>query len=81
MTYYLEKAPSNKKIIESTNFNVQQLNVILVLMRQCWKLRTGSIINNLLEASLPDRFTIESHLKKGRDDKEYKIFTVIEKSQ
>jgi len=78
MGYYLERAPQNKQLMEAVKFSPQQLNVILTMMRQCWKLRTGSIINNLFEASMPDGFKIESNLKEGRDGKEYKTYQVVE---
>lgn len=77
MGYYLERAPANKELIESNDFTPQQLNVVLTLMRQCWKLRQGSIINNLFEASLPDGFSIEANTKTGQDGKEYKTYRVV----
>jgi len=75
--YYLERAPENKKNFEANNFTAQQLNVVLTMMRQCWKLRQGAIINNLLEASLPEGFVIEENLKEGQDGKEYKTYQVV----
>ncbi len=75
--YYLERAPENKQNFEANNFTAPQLNVVLTMMRQCWKLRQGTIINNLLEASLPVGFKIEENLKTGQDGEEYKTYQVI----
>ncbi len=75
--YYLQLAPKNKTNLEANDFTGPQLNVVLSMMRQCWKLRTGTIINNLVEASLPDGFKIEENSKKDQSGKEYKTFQVV----
>lgn len=77
--YYLDRASTNKQMIESNDFTPAQLNVMLTMMRQCWKLRTGTIINNLFEASMPDDCEIQSNLKQGQDGKEYNTYTVTKK--
>jgi len=75
--YYLELAPKNKTNIEANNFSLPQLNILLSMMRQCRKLRQGSVIMNLVTASLPDGFKIETNLKTGKDGKEYETYQVV----
>ena len=77
MGYYLERAPQNKTNLEANNFTAPQLNIVLSMMRQCWKLRQGTIINNLFGASLPEGFEIAENLKVGQDGKEYKTYQVV----
>ena len=56
-------------------------NFCLKMMRQCSKLRQGKVVVNLMVHSLPDRFEMGTEIVKGRDDKEYTNYIILDKKK
>ena len=80
MVYYLERSSGNKQNIEALDFNVQQLNFMMSMMRQCRALRQGDVIINLMRCSLPEKFEMELLVKENEDKtKTWKEPLILEK--
>jgi len=67
MAMYHQTADRLKDQVLKQNFNAEQLNIILKLMRGCTMLRQGKVINSFFELVLPQNFQLsEGEEKTGK---------------
>lgn len=59
MAQYHIKADELKPLVQQANFNTQQLNIILKMMRGCTQLRQGKVINSFFGLMLPSGFKMQ----------------------
>jgi len=77
MAKYHLTAEKLKPIVLNADFNKDQLNIILDLMRSCSQLRQRKVIESLFILVLPDKFKVEKEVKEGMYG-EYEQIKVIE---
>ena len=77
MAKYHLTAEKLKPTVLNADFNKDQLNLILDLMRSCSQLRQRKVIESLFMLVLPDKFKVEKELKDGQYG-QYEQIKVIE---
>ena len=77
MAKYHLTAEKLKPIVLNADFNKDQLNIILDLMRSCSQLRQRKVIESLFLLIIPDKFKVEKEVKDGNYG-EYEQIKVIE---
>ena len=77
MAKYHLTAEKLKPIVLNADFNKDQLNIILDLMRSCRQLRQRKVIESLFILVLPDKFKVEKEVIDGMYG-EYEQIKVIE---
>ena len=77
MAKYHLTAEKLKPIVLNADFNKDQLNIILDLMRSCSQLRQRKVIESLFILVLPDKFKVEKEVIDGMYG-EYEQIKVIE---
>ena len=65
MAKYHQTAEKLKPTVLNADFNKDQLNIILDLMRSCSQLRQRKVIESLFLLILPDKFKVKKEEKDG----------------